>query len=274
MKSTRGGAILSGAFSYVSALLFIFPLYVLVNLSIRPADDLSSALAPTLHPTLRHYGDAWTESAMGQAMLSSAIVTTLSSVSILVFATMAAYPLARSTARLSNATFYLFLVGLLLPFQVATLPLYLTMRDLHLLGTVWSLVLYYTGLLMPFSVFLVTTFLRNSVSTDYEEAAWIDGCGYVRGFLHVVVPLLRPVLGTLIILNGVGIWNDFFTPLLYLIGTDRTTIPVALYQFVGAYTTQWPLIFAGLVISMAPILTIYLLFQRYVIHGFAGGLKG
>jgi raffinose/stachyose/melibiose transport system permease protein len=191
-----------------------------------------------------------------------------------VLATMAAYPLARSTARLSNLTFYVFLIGLLLPFQVALFPLYLMMRDLGLLGSMWSLIIYYTGLQMPVAIFLVTTFLRSSVPLEYEQAARIDGCSDVRVFLHVVVPLLRPVLGTVVILNAVGIWNDFFTPLLYLSGSHQETVPVVLYQFVGQYTTEWPLVFAGLVISMAPILLLYLAFQRYVIHGFAGGLKG
>jgi raffinose/stachyose/melibiose transport system permease protein len=274
MKTGRGGPMLSGAFAYVSALVFVLPIYVLVNLAIRPVDDLSSAIAPTRHPTLQNFSDAWSGSSIGSALVTSTIVTTLSSIGVLVCSVMAAYPLARSTARLSNAVFYLFLIGLLLPFQVASLPLYTTMRDLHLLGTVWSLILYYTGLLLPFSVFLVTTFLRTSVATEYEEAAWVDGCGHARTFLHIVVPLLRPVLGTLIILNGVAIWNDFFTPLLYLIGSERTTVPVALYQFVGVFNSQWPLIFAGLIISMLPVLTVYLAFQRYVIRGFAGGLKG
>jgi raffinose/stachyose/melibiose transport system permease protein len=274
VRTGRGGPILSGTFAYVSALIFVLPIYVLVNLAIRPVDDLSSAIAPTRHPTLQNFADAWTGSSIGSALVTSTIVTTLSSISVLVCSVTAAYPLARSTARLSNTVFYLFLIGLLLPFQVASLPLYTTMRDLHLLGTVWSLILYYTGLLLPFSVFLVTTFLRTSVATEYEEAAWVDGCGHARTFLHIVVPLLRPVLGTLIILNGVAIWNDFFTPLLYLIGSERTTVPVALYQFVGVFNSQWPLIFAGLIISMLPVLAVYLAFQRYIIRGFAGGLKG
>ncbi|MGX9901356.1 carbohydrate ABC transporter permease [Arthrobacter sp. SA17] len=273
MKPTKWGSTVSHGFSYVSALLFIAPVYILVNLAIRPVDDLSSALIPTTSPTADNMIRAWTESELGPAIANSIFVTAVSCLGILVFATMAAYPLARSTARLSNTTFYFFLFGLLLPFQVAMLPLYLTMKDLHLLGSLWSLILMYIGMQMPFSIFLVTTFLR-SIPLEYEEAARIDGCGDIRAFRHAVVPMLRPVLGTLVILNAVGIWNDFLTPLLYLIGSHQMTIPVALFQFVGQYATQWPVVFAGLVISMIPILALYLAFQRYVIRGFAGGLKG
>jgi raffinose/stachyose/melibiose transport system permease protein len=167
-----------------------------------------------------------------------------------------------------------FLIGLLLPFQLAMLPLYFQMRDLGLIGSIWSLVIIYAGTHLPFAIFLITTFLRASVPLEYEEAAQIDGCGNLRTFWHVVVPLLRPVLGTCLILIGVGIWNDFFTPLIYLAGSTQLTIPMSIYQYVGQYTSNWPLIFASLVISMLPILVIYLIFQRYVIHGFAGGLKG
>lgn len=271
--SSRVGVV-STTFSYLTALAFALPVYVLVNLAIRPVADLSSALLPTSAPTFENFERAWTESGMGGAMLNSILITSISCVLIVVFSAMAAYPLARSAARLSKFTFTVFLIGLLLPFQVAIIPLYLTMRDLNLLGNPFALIIFYTGLQMPFSVFLVTTFLRSSVPLEYEEAARMDGCGDIRTFIHIVVPLLRPVLGTLVILNAINVWNDFLTPLLYLSGTGAITIPIAIYQFVGQYTAQWQLVFAGLVISMIPILTLYLVFQRYVIRGFAGGLKG
>lgn len=274
MNTKRLGSAVNHVVGYGAALLFVIPLYVLVNLALRPSDDLSSALMPTTRPTLDNLSSAFTQSHLGSAMINSTVLTTVSCLAIMTFATMAAYPLARSTAKLSNATFYLFLIGLLLPFQVALLPLYLMMRDLGLLGSLWSLIIYYTGLQMPLAIFLVTTFLRSSVPVEYEQAARIDGCSDWRVFVHVVVPLLRPVLGTVVILNSVAIWNDFFTPLLYLTGSHQETVPVVLYQFVGQYATNWPLVFGGLIISMTPVLLLYLIFQRYVIHGFAGGLKG
>jgi raffinose/stachyose/melibiose transport system permease protein len=274
MKPSRGVSVATHTISYGTTLLFLVPVYILINLAIRPADDLTTPLIPSSRATLDNFVNAWTQSSLPSAIVTSIIVTTLSCVSVVALATMAAYPLARSTARLSNRTFFVFLIGLLLPFQLALLPLYVQMRDLGLLGSIWSLVIIYTGVQMPFSIFLITTFLRSNVPLDFEEAARIDGCGNLRVWWHVVVPLLRPVLGTCIILNGVGIWNDFFTPLIYLAGSDQLTIPMAIFQFVGQYTSNWPLIFAGLIISMVPILALYLIFQRYVIQGFAGGLKG
>jgi raffinose/stachyose/melibiose transport system permease protein len=165
------------------------------------------------------------------------------------------------------------MLGLLLPFQLALLPLYTTMRDLHLIGSLWGLVVFYSGLQMPFSVFLYTAFLRV-MPRDYEEAAVLDGCNPFQAFWRIVFPLLRPVTGTVLILNAIFIWNDFLTPLLYLSGSNHQTIPVAIYTFVGQYTSNWQLVFAGLVMGIAPILLVYFGMQRHIIRGFSGGLKG
>jgi len=274
MKTSLAAKIAGHSTAYLATLIFLIPVYVLINLSIRPPGDLTTGLIPSSRPTLDNFVNAWTESSLPGAIVTSIVVTGISSVVVILIATMAAYPLARSTARWSNLTFYGFLVGLLLPFQLAFLPLYAIMRDLQLIGTIWSLVIVYSGTTLPFSIFLITTFLRTSVPTEYEEAAQIDGCGPVGVFRHVVIPLLRPVIGTCLILNGVSIWNDFFTPLVYLTGGRQVTIPMSIYQFVGQYASNWPLIFASLIISMIPVLALYLVFQRYVIQGFAGGLKG
>ncbi|HLT96038.1 MAG TPA: ABC transporter permease subunit, partial [Acidimicrobiia bacterium] len=107
-----------------------------------------------------------------------------------------------------------------------------------------------------------------------EEVAWIDGASTSRAFWKIVFPLLRPITGTVIILNGIHVWNDFLTPLLYLSGTPNQTIPVAIFSFIDQYVSEWPLVFAGLVIGVAPILFVFFLLQRNVIRGFASGLKG
>lgn len=255
------------------ALAVAFPVYVLVNLSLRDSHDTSSVIAPTTAPTLRNYAAAWRDAGLAGAIVNSVVVTALSVAIVVVISAMAAYPLARVTARWSRWAFVLVMAGLLLPFQLALLPLYHTIRDLRLLGTLWSLVLFYSGLQVPFATFLYVGFLR-ALPRDYEEAALIDGASPVRAFRHVVFPLLRPITGTVVILNAIFVWNDFFTPFLYLSGSDRQTIPVAVFGFIGQYVAQWNLVFAGLVIAMIPILTVYFLMQRHIIKGFSGGLKG
>jgi raffinose/stachyose/melibiose transport system permease protein len=250
-----------------------FPVYVLVNLAVRAPSDTSSPLRPTTSPTLSNFTQAWEQGALGGALINSTLVTVGSVFIVLVVSSLAAYPLARVTARWSRGMFLLIMLGLILPFQLAALPLYQTMRDLNLLGTPFALILFYSGLQVPFTTFLYTGFLR-ALPRDFEDAALIDGCTPLQAFRYVVVPMLKPVTVTALVLNTVAVWNDFFTPLLYLSGSAQQTVPVALAGFVGQYVSDWNLIFAALVISIVPVLTVYFALQRSIINGFAGGLRG
>jgi raffinose/stachyose/melibiose transport system permease protein len=250
-----------------------FPVYVLVNLAVRAPSDTSSPIRPTQAPTLSNFTEAWRQAGLGGALINSALVTIFSVLIVLAVSALAAYPLARATARWSRWMFLLIMLGLILPFQLAALPLYQTMRDLGLLGTVWALVLFYSGLQVPFTTFLYLGFLR-ALPREFEDAAAIDGCGPFTTFRYVVFPMLKPVTVTALVLNAVAVWNDFFTPLLYLSGGTQQTVPVALAGFVGQYVSEWNLIFAALVISIIPILVVYFALQRSIINGFAGGLRG
>lgn len=257
----------------IVGILFAFPIYIMVNISLRATNDQTSPLLISPDMTTQNYVTAWTTAGLSTALLNSLFVTIVSVAILVAASAMAAYALARVTSRLSTGVFWGFLVGLLLPFQIAMIPLYFTMRDLGLLGNLWALVFFYVGVQMPFSIFLYTGFLR-ALPGDYEEAAWIDGAGVNYAFWHVVFPLLRPITGTVIILNSIFVWNDLLTPLLYMSGTPNETVPVAIMGFVDQYVTNWPLIFAGLVIGIAPVLITFFLLQRSVIKGFASGLKG
>ena len=193
---------------------------------------------------------------------------------MLAVSALAAYPLARVTARWSRGTFLLIMLGLMLPFQLAALPLYQTMRDLGLLGTAVGAD---PVLLRPAGA----VHRRSSTSDSCARCPAtsrtprsIDGCTPLQAFRYVVFPMLKPITVTALVLNAVAVWNDFFTPLLYLSGSDQQTMPVAIAGFVGQYVSDWNLIFAALVISIVPILVVYFALQRSIINGFAGGLKG
>ena len=108
---------------------------------------------------------------------------------------------------------------------------------------------------------------------EYEEASRVDGASALRTFRRVVFPLLRPVTGTVAIFTGLIIWNDFFLSLIYLNGTDKTPLPVAVYSFVGAFASRWNLIFAAVIVSLLPIMIFFLVAQRHLIRGFTGGIK-
>lgn len=256
------------------ALIFCLPGYVLVTLSLKTNAEIYTK--PLQFPTTAQFGSysaAWHQGGMSHAMIGSLIITTSSVIGLILLGSLCAYALARRPSKLGTTLYVLFVLGIVLPFQLAIIPVYVALRHLHLIGTYLGMIILYVGLLMPFTVFLYTGFIR-ALPRDYEEAAQVDGAGLFRTYFRVVFPLLLPVTGTVAILAGVFIWNDFFLPLIFLFGSGKTTLPLALFSFVGEYVSRWNLIMAGVVISVAPVLTFYLFAQRQLIRGFSGGIRG
>jgi raffinose/stachyose/melibiose transport system permease protein len=256
------------------AVAFLFPVYALVTLSLKnPQQIAASPLSPPTSPTFSNFGDAWERASFGSALVNSTVITAVSVVILIAVGSFAAYFIARCQTRLGYGMYVLFLLGIVLPFQLGMIPLFTLVDDAGLLGTYQGMVIFYTGIQLPFTIFLYTGFIR-ALPSDYADAALIDGAGHLRAFTQVVFPLLRPITGTVLILNAVFIWNDFFTPLLYLGGSEKETIPVRIFSFVGQYVSEYGLVFAGLVLAALPILAIFLVLQKYVIKGFSSGLKG
>ena len=256
------------------ALLFLFPVYVLVTLSFKSSPEISGGgLGLPSGLETSNYSQAWSVAHLGAALVNSTIITALGLVTLVAVGSTASYYLARKQSRMSYGLYILFLLGIILPFQLALVPLYRMVKDAGLLGSYTSMVIFYTGLQTPFTIFLYTGFLR-ALPREYGEAALVDGATHWQSFRRVTFPLLRPITGTVIILNAVFIWNDFLTPLIYLGGSPNETIPVVVYQFVGQYVSNWGYIFAAVVLATLPMLLLFLLLQRFVIKGFTSGLKG
>jgi raffinose/stachyose/melibiose transport system permease protein len=256
------------------AIAFLFPVYALVTLSFKDAGQIANTPLALPQPfTTDNFSNAWSSASLGEALVNSTIVTLVSVLLLIMIGSIAAYWLARRATGLSYGLYVLFLLGIVLPFQLGTIPLFKLMGDLELVGTYQSLIVFYTGIQLPFTIFLYTGFIR-ALPSDYDDAAAIDGANHFQAFTKIVFPLLRPITGTVLILNAVFVWNDFFTPLLYMGGSPNETVPVRIFGFVGQYVSDYGLVFAGLVLAALPILVIFLLLQRYVIRGFASGLKG
>ena len=257
----------------VIGVVFAIPFFIIVNVAFQNPDRPQSAMTPSVPPDFSSLSVAWVNGGLGAALLNSILVTAVSSVIVIAVSAFASYYLARSISALSRGVSIAFVGGLMLPLQLATLPLYVIVKNLGLIGSLWGLVLVYSALFLPFSIFLFTLFLR-SVPMEFEESAQLDGCGPITAFWYVVFPLLRPVTITVLILNGIGMYNDFFTPLLYLSGSGQQTVTVAITSFVGVYVTQWPVVFSGMLLASIPVLAAFILAQKQIIGGFAGGLKG
>jgi raffinose/stachyose/melibiose transport system permease protein len=263
---------------WLGALIIAAPVYLLVVLSLKsPQEASETPLAPPNGLYLDNYKAAWDggggTATFGEALINSFVTTAAVVALVIILGAPAGYALARRVSRVSGGLFWVFVVGLILPAQLGFLPLFVFLTNIGLGGSQLGLILVFVGQLLPVSVFLYTGFCRG-LPEDYEQAASVDGASRLRTFFQIVLPLMRPVTGTVAILIGMFTWNDFFTPLIFVGGTDHVTLPVALQSFVGQFVTQWNLIFAGVVIALAPVLLFYLLSQKYVIRGFTSGVRG
>jgi len=226
-----------------------------------------------------NYGHAWHEAKFGDYFLNSVLVTAASVSLIVGLGAMAAYALARFYHPVGRAVFWLFLAGLMIPAQLAVIPLFFEMRALGLLNSKLGLILVYTANGLPFAIFILAGFFRGLPRSLYE-AAVIDGCGEFAAFWRVLLPLARPGLVTVAIFQFIGVWKEYFFAFM-LVGGDldgsARTLPLGLanLSITAQYRTDYGMLFAGLVLVTLPILLIYLLLQRQIVKGIAAGaLKG
>ncbi len=224
--------------------------------------------------SLDTFRSVWDRANFGLYLRNSLLITGASALLLLATAAPAAYALARYTFKLRGALFLFFLAGIMIPIRLGILPLYLLMRDLNLIDTPFALILTYTASGMPMSVFLLSVFFRN-LPRELEDAARIDGCTEAQTFWRIMLPLVRPGLATVVIVNVVPWWNDFFFPLLFLTSDTWKTIPLGMQIFFGQHLVDWSLVFSGMVLASLPLLLIYLIMSRQFIAGLtAGAVKG
>lgn len=259
------------------ALFMLMPLYLLVNNALKdPISAITDPLGLVSNPQFENFVTVLQSNTSGNlvvGMMNSFIITAVGVSILIFFGSATAYVLARRTSKLSKTAFYLVLIGIIVPAQLGIVPIYVWARGLGLLGSVWGLGVIYGMMLMPLAVFLYTGFVR-ALPTDYEEASFIDGSTRFNTFRRIVFPLLSPATGTVAILGGIIMWNDFFTPLIFLSNSTSPTIGLVVYAYAGnPVLVEWNMVFSLLILAMIPITILYLIFQKRFIQGFAGGIK-
>lgn len=223
-----------------------------------------------------NYSSAWTNADVGSFFGNSVFVSVTATVLGVVLSVFAAYPIARIPFRLNGAVLALFLMGLMVPWMVTFIPLYLTLQDLGLLDTRIGLVLVYATYNLPFNVFVLVGFLRT-LPRELEESAAVDGAGPATTFVRVILPLLGPGVASVTIISFLNNWNEFFYALVLVHSPEKMTLPLGLFQLGQAadYGTNWVTLFAGMTITAIPVLTLFALMQDQITKGLtAGALKG
>ena len=211
------------------------------------------------------------------SFVSSLVITSVSLLLIAVSASMAGWVLVRSKTALSTVIFMTFVAAMVIPFQVVMFPLVSWFRilsdvtGLKLLQSTGGMVLAYMGFGSSMSIFLFHGFIKG-IPLELEEAAKIDGCSKAATFFLIVLPILKPIFVTVLILNGIWLWNDYLLPLLLLgMGGPVQTLPLAVANFVGSYVKKWDLILTATLMAMLPVIVLYLFAQKQIIQGITEG---
>ena len=261
-------------------LLFMVPFFLVVLNSAKTSAEIINS--PVAWPS--NWGQIFTNIkaifaspivGYTRSFLNSLLITVLSLAAIAFFSAMAAWVLVRNKKGWSTGLFLLFVSAMVIPFQVVMFPLVQWFRiigdstRIPMLGTFGGIIFAYLGFGSSMTIFILHGFIKG-VPLELEEAATIDGCGQVRTFFNVVLPLLMPAFVTVLILNGIWIWNDYLLPLLVL-GNNLKTIPLAVAAFAGAFVKQWDLILTSTLLAMIPIIVLFLFAQRYIIKGMVEG---
>lgn len=262
--------------SFAVMILVISPFYISLVYALKESTDITvNRLAWPEHPTLNNFFRVIFENEQFLVGYKNSILTTIPSVLILMTATsMAAYVLARFSNRFYRGLYLLFISGILIPIQCIMLPLYLNFFNMGLTNSNLGFVIARTGLQIPISILVVTSFVKT-VPLDLEEAAKIDGCGRFSMFWRIVFPLMKPVNATQLVLNTLFIWNDYTTAVILLRKPEARTLILAQMAYFNEYTSELNLAFAFFILAMLPILLLYFCMQKYIVSGIMmGAVKG
>ena len=275
MKRVRRWEQLRMALLIVAALVWLMPLFFVILTALRSQRDLIAGGVFAAGGALRwtNFTEAWQIGHFGGLFANSLLLILLKVPLGLLLSSLAAYALARMQFRFNGAVFLLFLAGLAIPVHVTLLPLALLLRMLHMNDSLFSLIPPYVSLGLPFQTLVLAGFFRT-VPDELLEAADLDGCSEFAKYWRIVLPLAKPAIITLAIIDIVGTWNELLIALV-LIGAEKwQTVPLGLLQFQGQFASRYTVVMAAILIAIAPVMLVYILFQKYLSTEMtAGALK-
>jgi len=257
------------------AFIYLGPLIFAVIVSFKTPLEVS--VSPTslpARPQFENYVTVFSQMNYVRGVLNTLGITIAVAVIVSLIAPLAAYPLARISSGWTRLTYQFFAAGLVIPFFASMIPLYSLMKALGLINTYFGVVLIYVAANLPLAIFFYTSFIQ-SIPRELEEAAALDGCTRIGTFRWIVLPLLRPVTGTLMLFVTLGVWNDFLLPLVFLFKPEARTIMVSVYSFVGERGFDPTRLFPAVILASLPLVIFFLFLSRQIVAGIgAGAVKG
>ena len=255
---------------------YMFPFLMVVINSLKQKRDIIKSPFSWLFTikglSFDNFVKAFTQMDFLNAFKNSLIVTVSATLLVTLFAAMLAYYIVRNNNVISKITFALMVASMIIPFQAPMIPLVsIYGGTLNILNHRATLIFLHTGFSMAMSVFMFHGFIKGNIPIALEEAAYIDGCTHSQTFFKVVLPLLKPIISTMVILNSMAFWNDFLLPSLVLTDKKLLTLPLSTYSFYGTYSADYGTIMAGLLLCVIPILVLYIILQKQIIGGVVAG---
>ena len=283
MKNTQVGGTKKKAVNMLSMtglilifLAYMFPFIMVVINSLKQKRDIIKSPFSWLFTikglSFDNFVKAFTQMNFLNAFKNSLIVTVSATVLVTLLAAMLAYYIVRNSNGISKLTFGLMVASMIIPFQAIMIPLVsIYGGTINVLNHRITLIFLHTGFSMAMSVFMFHGFIKGNVPMALEEAAYIDGCTHAQTFFKIVLPLLKPIISTMVILNSLAFWNDFLLPSLVLTDKKLLTLPLSTYSFYGTYSADYGSIMAGLLLCVLPILVLYVVLQKQIIGGVVAG---
>jgi len=272
-KNTRG--LLIGTGLTVVFLFYLTPFVMVVINSLKQKRDIIKnpfSLSPEMGMSLENYAKAFEKMNYVKVFGNSLLITGMSTLIVILLSSMCAYYIVRAKNKGANLIYALMIASMIIPFQSLMIPLVsIYGAKLQLMNNRGMLIYMHVGFAMSMSVFMFSGFIKSGVPVSLEEAAYLDGCSKFQTFTKVVFPLLKPTTSTLIILNVLAFWNDYLLPSLVLGKKELYTLPLSTYAFYGTYSADFGTIMAALVLTLAPILILYLFLQKQIISGVVAG---
>lgn len=255
----------------VYLLFTLVPFYWILLFAFREAGSTSLFPWPL---TLEHFSTVWNGAGFSVFFKNSVIIAVLTVFLSTAIALVGGYALARFSFRGKGAFMLLMLCTQFIPGAMMLIPLFDVFRATFLINSLWSIVVADVVFHLPLSLMLMAGFIRN-IPIELEEAAWIDGCGRLRGFLATVLPLLRPGIVAISSFAFISSWNNFLFALMFLNSQDKFTVPVGLSYMLGEYSVDFGALAAGGVVAVVPVVLVFAYVQRYLVQGLsAGAVKG
>ena len=265
-----GGALKQLVLWLICAIALI-PLYFLIVTSFKGKTDyLLNQWGPPLHPTLDNFTAALADGRLLAWTWNSVVVTLLSVVACTIISALAAYAFAQMTFVGRDVLLNVFIAMIVIPPVIMIIPLFILMSNVNLVNTYWSAIIIYSGLMIPFSIYLLTNFFRT-VPREIIDSGQIDGCSSLRIFTALILPLSTPALVTLVIVNALYVWNELLIALTFLQDDSVRTLMAGLTEFKGRFFLNQPLIMTGALIATLPMIIVYVAGQRFFVRGLVAG---